>query len=337
MDAEGSPREPVAPGAEGQAGARPVSNLWILGTMVLLLALVGGIAFLVMPRGEVLDAEEARLELFASVAQPLPYGLVAKEARRLPGKELVLVYARAEDGSSDGLDDPIELTFMEFPTQKAESVLEEQFQRLRFEDSDKGRGRGRGGRGRGRGSRGGGGDGGEEGGSGGSSKPTLQDAGFLDWQGYSANYARLRHRAPDDEDKGGASSDDTTGEAGGAPLEFAEAAAEAPAGSPAEEAAAVDAPGEPGADLVGEPAGEPENESRGGADGQPEGEGKANAGAKKKEPKTYDTVRVNLSTGGRCIIAYVKFPVGGTGSKEVVQELLRCYEPLPKSLGQSGQ
>ena len=265
----------TTPKAESAKGARPVTNLWILGTMILLLVLTAGVAFLAMPRGSVLEPEEARAELFGSVAQPLPFGLALKGGRRLPTKELVVTYGREGEGSSDGLGEPIELTFMEFPRQRAESVLEEQFQKLRFEDSERGGGRGRG-RGRGgRGGRGGGGDGeGDGGGSRGSSRPKLQDAGFLDWQGFSANFARLRHAAPKQE--------------------------------------------------LG-PASEPESEP----DPKEETErGGGEKGSSPKGSKTYDTVRVNLSTGGRCIIAYVRFPVGATGSKEVVQELLESFKPL---------
>lgn len=259
----------TTPKAESTQGVRPVTNLWILGTMILLLVLTAGVAFLAMPRGSILEPEEARAELFESVADPLPFGLALKGGRRLPTKELVVTYSREGKGNSDALAEPLELTFMEFPRQRAESVLEEQFQKLRFEDSERGGGRGRG-RGRGRGGRGGRGGGGEgdggSGGSRGSSKPKLQDAGFLDWQGFSANFARLRHAAPKQES-------------------------------------------EPGPE---------EATQRGGGE----------EGDSPKSSKTYDTVRVNLSTGGRCIIAYVRFPVGATGSKEVVQELLESFEPL---------
>ena len=48
----------------------------------------------------------------------------------------------------------------------------------------------------------------------------------------------------------------------------------------------------------------------------------------KEEGPAYDVIRVNLSTGGRCIIAYVRFPVGADGSKEMVLELLAGFKPL---------
>ena len=97
-------------------------------------------------------------------------------------------------------------------------------------------------------------------------KPKLQDAGFLDWQGYSANYARLRHSV---------------------------------------------------ADAKGEAAGTRAGTKK----GQKKRRG--------KDEKAYETVRVNLSTGGRCIIAYVRFPIGRVGTKTAVSELLSAFEPLP--------
>ena len=283
-----------APSGDSQPGtaARPVSSLWILGTMALIGLLVGGVLFLLKPRGSVLEPAEAQAELFESVADPLPYGLVATEARRLPSREVVLTYALDEDAAGDG---PMQVTFMQFPEQRAESVLEDQFQKLRFETSDRGGGRGRGGRGRGGRGGGGGGDPGDGKMSGGSSKPKLQDAGFLDWQGFSANYARLQHTVSEDAAPEGAGPDAPDGEesSGDAPV-VAGPGIEAPAGD------------------------KPEGDAPKG--GKPKGDA--------KKPKTYDTVRVNLSTGGRCIIAYVRFPVGGTGSKEVVAELLESFEPL---------
>ena len=261
--------------------ARPVSSLWILGTMLILLAVIAGVAFLLKPRGAVLEAAEARAELFRDVADPLPFGLVVKEARRLPAHEIVLTYARGEDGAAGAAAaataSPVQLTFMHFPEQRAESVLEDQFQKLRFETAGGGsRGRGGGGRG---GQRGGGrssSGGGEK--SGGSPKPKLQDAGFLDWQGFSANYARLLHTVPNP--KQGPKQDSKEGPSGDSTA----------------------------------------------AGGPPKG-GKPGSGSKK--PKTYETVRVNLSTGGRCIIAYVRFPEGVAGSKEIVSDLLSSFSPLP--------
>ncbi|MEM6671292.1 MAG: hypothetical protein AAF726_00530 [Planctomycetota bacterium] len=41
----------------------------------------------------------------------------------------------------------------------------------------------------------------------------------------------------------------------------------------------------------------------------------------------YDTIRVDLSTGGRCIIAYVRFPDGVDGDKDVAAELVRAFRP----------
>ena len=237
-----------------ETDARPVSVLWIIGTLSLILGLAGGAAFLMVPRGSSLDAAETVGEFFAKVAEPLPHGLVAQEARRLPSRELLLTYGLPAGAEAGAADDPIELTLMQFPAQRAETVLEDQFQKLRFESGGGGRGGRGGGRSRGGGRGGPNGYGGKN--SNGPPKPKLQDAGFLDWQGFSANYARLRH---------GGSKDDK--------------------------------------------------------------------GAKSK-PSGYDTVRVNLSTGGRCIIAYVKFPEGTTGSKEAVGELLSSFEPLPAATQQ---
>ncbi len=284
----------------GAASASPVSPLWVLGTFVLLLGLVGGTLSLLKPRGEVLEPSVAQAELFASVPSPLAYGLEVQEARRLPSKELVLTYARpveesAGSGGAEPVDAaPLSLTIMGFPAGRAQKVLEEQFQKLRFDSGDdKFGGGGRGGR-RGRGGRGGrrgggGGPGGGDGFGGGDKKPKLQDAGFMDWQGFSANYAQLRH---------------TPQSAGqGKPPENADQAAASSDGAP--------------------------------SDGAPE-DGVADDGAsdridseKKKPIKTYDTVRVNLSTGGRCIIAYVRFPIGAEGSKEAAMELLGSFVPLP--------
>ncbi|MEM9380683.1 MAG: hypothetical protein AAGB93_12095 [Planctomycetota bacterium] len=41
----------------------------------------------------------------------------------------------------------------------------------------------------------------------------------------------------------------------------------------------------------------------------------------------YDTVRVDLSTGGRCIIAYVRFPDGVDGDRDVAAALVRAFHP----------
>ena len=41
----------------------------------------------------------------------------------------------------------------------------------------------------------------------------------------------------------------------------------------------------------------------------------------------YETVRVNLSTGGRCVVAYLKFQRGMSGSKDAAAELLTAFVP----------
>jgi len=45
-------------------------------------------------------------------------------------------------------------------------------------------------------------------------------------------------------------------------------------------------------------------------------------------PKTFhEVIRVNLSTGGRCIIAYVRFAEGATGDKEAAAEIVAAFTP----------
>lgn len=41
----------------------------------------------------------------------------------------------------------------------------------------------------------------------------------------------------------------------------------------------------------------------------------------------YETVRLNLSTGGRCVIAYLRFPPGVVASKEIATEVAGALRP----------
>ncbi|QDV08841.1 hypothetical protein Poly30_43960 [Planctomycetes bacterium Poly30] len=262
----GGPSPAAADEVRRESRARPVSPLWVLGTLLVLLLLVGGVMFVLKPRGQVLDAAEAETLMFASVPASLPYGLERADARRLPSGEVVLKYA----GEGKAGEGPESLTMIQFPAARAESVLDEQFQKLRF-DSGSGMGGGMGGGGGGSRGGSGGGPGGPPGGGGrgggmggGGKKPKLQDAGFMDWRGYSANYARLRHAAAS------VPLPETQGESG------------------------------------------PQTPS----------------GTDRADKTMYETVRVNLSTGGRCIIAYVRFPLGVEGTVAAVGELLGSFEPL---------
>ncbi|MFT5734156.1 MAG: hypothetical protein ACI8WY_002837 [Planctomycetota bacterium] len=276
----------LPPGPQ-DGSTRSVSPLWVLGTLILLAFLGGGVNFLVQPRGAVLDPVETASKMFESVAQPVPFGLAPTEARRLPSREIVLTYERARsagDAAAKSLgiepgSEPESLTLMEFPAARAESVLEEQFQKLRFDSPGGGGGRGgRGGRGGSGGRRGrsGGPPGGDKGGGkdGEPKKPKLQDAGFFEWQGFSANFARLRHTPAAEEASDGGDS-------------------------------AKEQPSAEGS--------ESERDPKGRSGGKP--------------AKTYDTVRVNLSTGGRCIIAYVRFPLGAEGTIEAAGALLGAFMP----------
>lgn len=43
--------------------------------------------------------------------------------------------------------------------------------------------------------------------------------------------------------------------------------------------------------------------------------------------KFHEVIRVNLSTGGRCIIAYVRFAEGATGDKDAAAEIVAAFTP----------
>lgn len=54
------------------------------------------------------------------------------------------------------------------------------------------------------------------------------------------------------------------------------------------------------------------------------------SGDQRPRPKTFhEVIRVNLSTGGRCIIAYVRFAEGATGDKDAAAEIVAAFTPRP--------
>lgn len=247
----------LPPELPSERPARHASPVRVVGIAVVLLLVLGAIAYLAVPRGGALEPETVAGELFATVESPLPFGFVPREARRLPSGERLLRYAPEGDSPAEG---PRELTIIEYPPKRGESVLTDQFRSLRFESGEGGGwGGGRGGR-RGRGGRPG---------MGGESRPKLQEKGHVVWHGYEATYARLRHG-------------DRSGPWG----------------------------------LGGGEDGESDESST------PRGDGAGEAPA-----ATYETVRVNLSTGGRCIVAYVRFADGATASKDDASALVRAFAP----------
>lgn len=46
-----------------------------------------------------------------------------------------------------------------------------------------------------------------------------------------------------------------------------------------------------------------------------------------KGEKAYDVARVNLSVASRCLIAYVRFPEGAAGRREIVEATLAAFRP----------
>lgn len=208
------------------------SPLRVLGASAVLLGLVGAVLFLALPRGGSLAASDVLEELFDGVDDPLPFALRVEGARALPTGARVVSFSRAEGEPATEDGAPTEVTVVEFPAEKGEAIIGEQFRSLRFEGGLDRRGRVR----RGPPTEGKGGDG-EKGGS---SKPRLQEKARFVWHGYDATFARMRHGSGDD---------------------------------------------------------------------------------------FYDTVRVDLSTGGRCIIAYVRFPEGIDGDREVAAAFVRALRP----------
>lgn len=167
-----------APDGEDRATA-----LRVVGLLFGLLLIVGAALSLLMPRGHGMVPQKALAELFSSVDEDDLVGFEAVEAQRLPGGEVLV---RWTGGGS-----PEELLLVRYPRKRAEAVLEDQFQSLRF-DSGRGEDGGRGGRG--------GGPPGRGGSWGGDDGPKLQDAGRLDWHGLEARYARLRHTVASDDE-----------------------------------------------------------------------------------------------------------------------------------------
>jgi len=146
----------------------PATPLRVVGLLIAFIAIAVAVASLLAPRGSELEPREALADLFSAIEEDFSAGFEAVEAQRLPGGETLV---RLSGGGG-----PEELLFVRFPRRRAEGVLEDQFISLRFDD-------------------GGGGRGGPPGNRGGGDGPKLQDAGTLDWHGYEARYARLRHAA----------------------------------------------------------------------------------------------------------------------------------------------
>lgn len=170
------------------------SPLRVLSLAVALLGILGAAFSLTRTRGGVLDPVEFLGSLYqGSVPQPSGFG--GPSGTQLPTGEKVATFLAGQPAEGE----PSELVLMEFPVSRAESVLKDQFQALRFASGkSKWGGGGRGGSG----GRGGGGHGGGSGGSDdGDKKPTLQDAGTFLWHGFDATYARVRYGkgGPDDE------------------------------------------------------------------------------------------------------------------------------------------
>lgn len=162
------------------------SPLRVVFLAVALLGLLGAAFSLTRTRGGALDPSDVLGPLYQR-PMPQPPGFGPPSAIELPTGEKVTTFRASPDAGAEG--GPSELVLMEFPVSRAESVLKDQFQALRF-DSGKPKwgGGGRGGRG-GRDGRGGGpGDSEDD-----SKKPKLQDAGTFLWHGYDATYARLRY------------------------------------------------------------------------------------------------------------------------------------------------
>ena len=188
------------------------SALRVLGIFVGFVVIAGAVFSLVRARGGELDGEQILAEFFES--HQTPPGFVLDGALKLPGNEELVTF-RPAAASDTGI---VELRFIRFPRSRAESVLSEQFQKLRFEGASGGRGGGRrGGSGRGRGSSKSRGSGGGKSGRGkGPKPPKLQDAGTLPWHGFEARFARLRHSKEDASrsDEGGKAPDRNRARAG---------------------------------------------------------------------------------------------------------------------------
>lgn len=61
-----------------------------------------------------------------------------------------------------------------------------------------------------------------------------------------------------------------------------------------------------------------------------DGESGDESGERRPRPSTkkfHEVIRVNLSTGGRCIIAYVRFAEGATGDKDAASEIVDAFTP----------
>lgn len=239
------------PTGELGGGEDRASALRVVTVAALLLVLASAGALLLRPWETTLEPEVFLSEVFASVEEPLPGGLVLDEARRLPTGERLVRYVAAEATGASGAE---ELTIVEVPTSRGEDVLKDQLTGLRFESEGMGSG------GRRPGSWGGKGWGEKERAS------KLREKGTFAWHGYEADFARLWHK-------------------GVAP-------------------------------EVGEAVTGPKSGPSG--DGEPP----------RVTPGAYETIRVNLSTGGRCLLAYIRFGEGRGATEEAAAAIVSSFRPV---------
>lgn len=310
--------EPPALPGSGES-ASPLMVLVLAAGIVILTLAALGLAF---PKGGTVEPAALLDEVFATTSPELAYGLVPKEALQLPSGDRLLRFEPSEVASEEDQNAVHSLTLLVVPNARGAEVIRDQFKSLRFESGDKG-GFGGGGRRRGRGGRGGGGrGGGYGGGSDGDSKPKLQDAGHLDWFGFDATFARLRHSLPKGETE--ATNDDGDGD----PEDPASEDGADSDGPRADDTVADDTD----ADDTG--SGESTDDA-----GTEDEAGEAEVDSREEDPEEdpgedededtpfYETLRINLSTDGRCVIAYIRLNDGVVGTRDMAEAVLEGLKP----------